>query len=89
MNKTDIQQILQKDPALKEKLYAWGFLFTNADVSADDYPFYGTWQHKRIDSFNLLVASQQKYFVFNNFILIGHAYNPFSMCFDENEILEQ
>ena len=89
MNQIDIQQILQKNPALKEKLYAWGFLFTNADVSIDDYPFYGTWQYEQIENYNLLVASQQKYFVFNHFILIGHAYDPFSMCFDEKEILEQ
>ena len=33
MNKTDIQHIMQKNPSLKQKLYAWGFVFTNFDIS--------------------------------------------------------
>lgn len=92
MNKKDIQVILTKTPALKEKLYSWGFLFTDADVKTNEYPFYGNWKHEVIGRFNLVVASQQSYYVNsskNGFIaLVGHAYNPFAMISDEQELLE-
>ena len=93
MNKQDIQLILDKTPSLKEKLYSRGFLFTDADVKVNEYPFYGIWKHKKIERFNLLVASHQTFYVKSNengFIaLIGHAYNPFTMTLDEQETLDK
>lgn len=89
MNKTDIQLIMQKNPSLKQKLYAWGFLFTNLDVSENEYPFYGNWHLENIGNYSLLVAPQQNYFVIESFILIGHTYDPFNMIYDEKYILGQ
>lgn len=93
MNKFQIQGILQKSPSLKDKLYAWGFMFTDADIDESDYPFYGSWQSIHLKCYHLLVASQQKCFVKENkgdyYILVGHAYNPFTLCADENELLSE
>lgn len=89
--KQQIQEVLNNHPELRGKLYERGFVFTNADVNEKIYPFYGLWQTRKIGAYNLLVSEQQRYYVVENsdkiFVLIGHAYNPFKMQCDENDIL--
>lgn len=91
MDSKNIQQILSNAPGLRGKLYARGFLFTDGVVRPEDYPFYGLWQQRQLSKYLLLVAPSQHYYCLEEkehaLILVGHAYNPFSMEFDENQIL--
>ena len=91
MNKAGIEQIVTRKAVLREKLFAGGFLFTNTNVEADDYPFYGLWHHEHIGAYTLLVSPSQHSFVVSTSVitafLIGHAYNPCTMVPDENQIL--
>lgn len=91
MDKEDIKQIMNQYPCLRDKLFARGFLFTDDEVDEHEYPFYGIWQKATIDKFCLLVSPKQHYFVHStngcSMIMIGHAYNPFRMQSNENEIL--
>ena len=92
MDKREIQEILEKKPELRDKLFARGFLFTNATVEADSYPFYGIWKEEYIGNYSLFVSPKQTYYNVTSekgsFILIGHAYNPFSMTAMEDVILK-
>ena len=95
MNKNtreNMEQIMKSDPELRNKLFARGFLFTGAEVNEMEYPFYGLWKKHKLGEYTLLVASKQKVHVKGNgdkkLILVGHAYNPFSMCALETEILD-
>lgn len=93
MEKKNIAKIIEKTPALKDKLYARGFLFTDDHANLSAYPFYGQWQSENIGGFSLLVAQRQTYYVHekspNTMILIGHAYDPLDMLSDENVILSR
>lgn len=96
MNKNtrkNIEEIMINNPELKDKLFARGFLFTDANVDEKGYPFYELWQKKKIDKYTVFVASKQSIYVKEkngvSLILIGHAYDPFSMCASEVEILEE
>lgn len=92
--KEDIQKLLEANPEYKEKLFIRGYYFTNDEVHPHDYPFYDNWNHEKILGYNLLVHNKQHYYIhkFNNdksaMILVGHAYNPFTMQYKESEILE-
>lgn len=39
----DIKRIVEKNPRLREKLFARGFLFTDQEIDQNGYPFYGKW----------------------------------------------
>lgn len=90
-NENKIKTIMQEHPEKRDKLYARGFLFTDDKVNDKQYPFYNIWKRAEIGKYVLLVAAEQQYYIYDNnnlfFILIGHAYNPFSMSYDEKEIL--
>ena len=93
MTNKDIKTILDEQPELQEKIFARGFLFTNAEVQTDGYPFYGKWQIKKLTTFILLVAPQQKYCFIEQdgvfIVIIGHAYNPFTGDYEEQTILTE
>lgn len=95
MNKNtreNMEQIMKLNPELRNKLFARGFLFTGAEVNEMEYPFYGLWEKHKLGEYTLLVASKQKAHIKGSgdkkLILVGHAYNPFSMCALETEILD-
>ena len=87
-----IREIFEGNEKLQDKLYAYGFLFSNYGVEEKDYPFGGKWQSEEIRDYKLLVAPQQKYYVCKKadlvLALIGHAYNPFTEQYGERDILE-
>lgn len=95
ITKEDIQKLLEENPEYKEKLFIRGYYFTNDEVHPHDFPFYDNWNHEKILGYNLLVHNKQHYYIhkFNNdkstMILVGHAYNPFTMQYKEPEILEE
>ncbi len=84
---------LDKKFEFRKFLYRRGYLITNRnDIKTDLYPFYENWTMKPItDRFNLYVHNEQHAYVQSDddvtAVLIGHAYNPFSLETDENSIL--
>lgn len=77
--------------SLSDKLFAMGFCFTNTETSNGKCSFLTAWNSESLRNGNLFVHPRQHYFISKNqeIILIGHAYNPFSMQEDETEILEE
>lgn len=91
MDKTSVKEILNRCPELKSKLFARGFYFTNDDVKRNEYPFYGLWRETRFGPYTLMVSPDQSNYVASDdeytIVLVGHAYNPYSMECDESKIL--
>ena len=93
----EMKKILKEYPQYRENLYSRGFLLTDVQQkNLNEYPFYGNWNcaeiknsevnyyiytHKDVTSYSY---SDGKYTLF----LIGHAYDPFNMRVNENEILQ-
>lgn len=92
MKKEDIQNLLEKHINLRDKIFCRGYVLTNATIDVYSYPFFGLWKTEKIDEFTLLVSEKQHYYIYkgNNgiWILVGHAYNPFTMTSNEMEILK-
>ncbi len=93
MEKEDIQKILNEFDTLKDKIFCRGYVLTNSNINENQYPFYGRWNKITIGNYILLVSSKQKYYVHygrkGTWILVGHAYNPFTMDSDEKNILKK
>lgn len=93
MNTCDIKNIMSDNSKLRDKLFTRGFFFTDDKVDDIDYPFYGLWKKEIISDYTLMVSPKQKYYIKSlngqSLIIIGHAYNPFSMVADEKIILQQ
>ena len=90
----EIKTILEEHPEYKDALYCRGYYLTDdKSVDTNAYPFYGMWKQVSIGAFLCLVHPYQTHYVYEqdgtSFLLIGHAYNPFNMCHDENKLLEQ
>ncbi len=87
-----MQLLLDNHKEYRGKLYIRGFAMTNYDFDETSYPFYGQWNHTVLGRYHLIVHPLQKSFVQTKenetMILIGHAYNPLTMEYDENEILK-
>lgn len=89
----EMKEILSEHPDLRTCLFARGYLITNSprDLS-DDYPFYGLWTKHVLDDVNIYVHPYERFFRHSSgkqtFLLFGHAYNPFTMVHDENELLK-
>lgn len=87
-----IKKIVEDYPELRSKLFARGFLFTDTSITNQEYPFYHEWSETEIGKYKLLVAPKQNYYIYQNseeiLVLVGHAYNPVSMSYKEEKILE-
>ena len=74
-------------------LYPFGYLFTNnMNLQLDSIGIdIVNWKNQQIDGFQLYAQNKETYFLCEAegryLILVGHAYNPFTMESDENEIL--
>ncbi|MBQ6885864.1 MAG: hypothetical protein IJN56_09045 [Clostridia bacterium] len=91
MFKDEIKATLDVSPKYRDLLFRRGYIFTDKPLAdTTNYPFYGLWNQKNIGSYYLYVQqSQTVYSATQNGIsavIIGHAYNPFDMKYDENEI---
>ena len=77
-----------------KSLYTFGYLLTNDEETALlRLPCLGEWKRRRIQSLTLFVHPEQKYFCHEapdrTLLLVGHAYDPFSMTAEEDLILER
>lgn len=90
MLRDEIKARLDNDPTYREMLFRRGYLLTNATVSIESYPFYNIWDKAVLGTYSLYVQQKQTYYVKaedNIFVaIVGHAYNPFDMKWDENEL---
>lgn len=94
MNQSEFIQMLDANPSLKEDLFIRGFLISSKKISdLESFPFYGNWCEHNLGEYyfyahkltNIYFYEQSKSQI--NF-LIGHAYNPYTMDFNEDKILE-
>ena len=86
----DIKATLDAEPQFREMLFRRGYLLTDGRFSIEDYPFYGIWNEAKLGSFSLLVQSKQTFYIQSlndlSVAIVGHAYNPFDMVCDENQL---
>lgn len=88
-----LKKELDKKKHLQKHLFEKGYLITNAQISDSSvYPFYGNWSKTVIRNYDFWIYNGVKLFVYENrecsVFLIGHAYDPYRMIHDENEILK-
>ncbi len=91
-NRSEMQKLLEKYPQYRDALFCRGYLITDDDsVDLKGYPFYENWNTEKIKNYNAIIHKNQDYTVFDrddvSYLLIGHAYNPFSMVHDEKTLL--
>jgi len=89
-----LKQALDNRPDLQKFLFTKGFVITNDDLHAyrDIYPFYATWNSTPLGAYQVWSRNHlEGFYQFERngktFFLIGHAYNPFTMEPDENNVL--
>ncbi len=89
-----MKEILDNKPNLQKHLFEKGFLITNDSLKNDlsIYPFYNNWNCRQVDGYFFYTYKTVNAFFqkvnSRTFFLIGHAYNPYTMEIDENEILK-
>lgn len=89
----EVKRITDDSPKFRDALFARGYLFTDAKIDGNAFPFYEEWRTEKICRYSLLVHPKAKYYALqtedSSLVLIGHAYNPFDGLYDENEILRK
>lgn len=90
--KNEIKSSLDKDAEYRSFLFKRGYLITDAELpDTDAYPFYGNWNVKAINGFKVLVHREQELTAYESdgisAVMIGHAYDPFTMQYSSEEIL--
>ena len=93
-NAATIKRILEAKPQYRECLFSRGYFITEDDtVDGEAYPFYGQWQCVKLQKYTLFIHKDQDYTVYDRngvqFLIIGHAYNPFNGVFEEQMLLAQ
>ena len=94
-NSVMLKEKLDSRPDLQKYLFRRGYIITNrSDLDITSFPFYGNWKKSEssiVNGFNLYVHKEQHYYIQSidnvTAVLIGHAYDPYTMKIDENEIL--
>lgn len=95
MTNAKLAEMLKPHKDLQKYLFVRGFLLTDRDdLNLDEFPFYGNWTREAIGNkyFAYVHCMQKVTLVENNgntFFLFGHAYNPFTMQYDEKVVLER
>ena len=84
-----LKERLDTRPDLQKYLFCRGFLITDQTIDTTGYPFYMNWECYQLQGYTAYVHHQQKVTVYQHenlsLILIGHAYNPYTMETDEKE----
>lgn len=91
----EMKCLLDRHTKYREKLYCRGFLLTeDQELDLTDYPFYGNWKSEQLDGgYRLYAHKDTQIFTYRQdnrqFFLVGHAYDPFAMVAEEQEILRR
>lgn len=93
LNGREMEKLLEQYPQYRDAVFCRGyFLTTDAQVRGEAYPFYGKWKALDIRNFRLWLHPYQDYTLVRkenaDFLLIGHAYDPFHMVAQEEQLLE-
>lgn len=94
LSKTDFQNMLDMHTELQKFLFIRGFLITDKKISnLDKFPFFGNWKCEKHGKWffmahNLTGMHIYKFTDEKIFFIMGHAYNPFTMEYDEEHILK-
>ena len=91
--KEDIRHYLDANEKYTECLFRRGYIITQMQLqSLDKYPYYGNWSSQSVGAYNIYIHKDQTAFFYTDngvtVAIIGHAYNPFNMKYNENEILK-
>lgn len=94
MNRSDMIRLADARPEFRDKLYCRGFLVTDSkEVDPATYPFFGLWEVRQCGRYDIYAHTADSLHVYEeegrSFFLIGHAYNPFTMEYREEEILKR
>ena len=93
MDNKAFMDLLDKNEELKQDLFIRGFLLTNKKIEeTDDFPFYGNWKVEKHGKFYFMSHRLTGMHIYTDkqnriFFLFGHAYNPFTMEYREENIL--
>lgn len=92
---TELEKIFDYRKDLRILLFRRGWLWMQErlnDEFVTSYPFYNEWREVKIGSNYIYLHSEAKITTLSEndctYILLGHAYNPFTMQYDELAILE-
>lgn len=90
----DLKNKIENKPHIVRHLFEKGFLITTKTLdNLEGFPFYNNWDLKKIGKLNFIIHKGTFLYTYLNgdktYFLIGHAYNPFDMNYDENVILGQ
>lgn len=91
--KAELKLYLDGNTQYRECLFKRGYLITDAEIAGlGEYPFYGQWSAAKAGRYTCFVHNDQQIHIRRNekrtAVLIGHAYNPFDMQYDENLLLD-
>ena len=89
-----LKEKLDQNISLRKHLYEKGYLITNTEIEyLQDYPFYSNWNHSIVGKYHFYVYNTVKLYTYtaldNTYFLIGHAYNPYTMDYEEEVILKK
>lgn len=90
---SNIKNLLDKHTELQQDLFIRGFLITDKLFSTDEFPFYGNWRVEQYGKYFFMAHALTGMNIYmdengNLFFIMGHAYNPFTMEYDEKNILK-
>ena len=79
---------------IQKFLFDKGYLITDAEIEdLEAFPFYSNWTDTIVGKYHVMVHNRAKSHFFESgektHVLIGHAYNPFTMQINEDEILRE
>lgn len=88
----ELRAKLDSERQYRDVLFKRGYLISNGEVGdLEKYPFYGNWQATKIKNWNCYTHKDQSLYTVSDeemtVALIGHAYNPFTKQYDENELI--
>lgn len=94
MQNKNIEEILENKPYLKKDLFIRGFLVTSKKPdNLDKFPFYSNWKVEQHQGYYFLAHNLTGMHIIENsnncFFILGHAYNPFTMEYKEEDILNR
>lgn len=93
MNNSELKMMLSKNPELQKDLFIRGFLITDQKIAdLNGFPFYGNWKVEEHAGYCFLGHELTGVHVYEDeqqrmFFLMGHAYDPFTMEYEEDKIL--
>lgn len=93
MDNSELKMILSKNPELQKDLFIRGFLITDQEIAdLNEFPFYGNWKMEEHAGYYFLGHEFTGVHVYEDekqrvFFLMGHAYDPFTMEYEEGKIL--